>query len=139
MKKKKIKLSFLILLVLSFAILAGCTSTKMSDDFDEKEVEERAKEVLGYLRDEDGESIREISNVEMKKALTDETMDEIFEQLREAGDFKEIQDISTGGHIEKSNKEEFAVALIKTKYENKEITFNMTFTKEMKLAGLFYK
>ena len=39
----------------------------------------------------------------------------------------------------KDNDEELAVVVAKTKYENKSFTFTISFTKQMKLAGLYIK
>ncbi|NLB20144.1 MAG: hypothetical protein GX829_04780 [Clostridium sp.] len=43
------------------------------------------------------------------------------------------------GHKDETTEEEFAVSAIKTKYDSKKFTCTITFTKDMKLAGLFYK
>ena len=40
---------------------------------------------------------------------------------------------------DKNIKEELAVVIARAKYEIKTFTFTITFTKQMKLAGLYFK
>ncbi len=128
-----------LILILSLALLTACTSPGLSEDFDEEEVKTAAGEVISYINNRDGESLLEISTVAVKNALTDEVLEEIFEAISEGGDFLEIEEISVGGSKDKDTEEEYAVAVAKTKYEHKNFIYTLSFTKQMKLAGIFYK
>jgi len=55
------------------------------------------------------------------------------------GTFEEVSNISVAGSTDKTSGEEFAVAVVKAKYEIRSFTYTISFTKEMKLAGLYYK
>ena len=129
----------IIILVFSLALLTACISPSLSEDFDEDEVKRAAEEVISYINNEDGESLLEISTVALKNALTDELLEEIFEAISEGGEFLEIEEISVGGSKDKETEEEYAVAVAKAKYEHKNFTYTLSFTKQMKLAGIFYK
>ena len=129
----------IIILVLSLVLLTACTSPSLSEDFDEDEVKRAAEEVISYINNEDGENLLEISTVAVKNALTDEVLEEIFEAISEGGEFLEIEEISVGGSKDKNTEEEYAVAVAKAKYEHKIFTYTLSFTKQMKLAGIFYK
>lgn len=118
---------------IGFIILSGCASSKLSDDFAEDDVKKATEEVISYINNEDSEAILEMSNAEMKDALTDEVLQEVYSSINESGKFEKIEDISISG------KEEIAVAVAKTKYENNKIIYTVSFNKEMKIAGLFYK
>ncbi len=139
MKNLRIKLVIILCLVLSFTLLIGCSNPGLSDDFDEGEVKKAAEDVISYINNRDSENILEISTVAMKNALTDEVLEQIYEAIAEGGGFKAVEDISVGGQKDKGTEEEFAVVVAKTNYENKNFIYTITFTKQMKLAGLYYK
>lgn len=139
LKSSSTKLFLMLCLILSFTLLIGCTNPKLSEDFDEEEVKRAAEEVISYINNKDSESILEISTVAVKNALTEEVFQEIYEAIGEGGEFEEIQDISVGGQKDKQSEEEFAIVIAKAKYEHKNFIYTITFTKQMKLAGLFYK
>lgn len=139
MKTLNTKLFVILCLILSFTLLVACTEAKLSDDYDAAEVKKAAEEVISYINKEDSESILKISTVEMKNALTEEVLEQIYEAIDEGGAFVEITDISVGGQKDKQSEEEFATTVTKAKYENKNFIYTITFTKQMKMAGLFYK
>ena len=47
--------------------------------------------------------------------------------------------MSIAGNTDKSSQEEFAVVVLKAKYEIRNFVYTLSFTKQMKLAGLYYK
>lgn len=134
---KVLYLSLVISTCLVF--LTGCGKSKLSDAFKEEEVKEAVEKVVSYINHGDSKSLLEISIVTLKNALTDEVLEGVYEAIGEGGEFKEILDISVGGQKDKSSEEEFALAVAKAKYENKNFVYTLSFTKQMKLAGLFYK
>ena len=119
--------------------MVACSNPGLSEDFDETEVKKAAEDVISYINNKDSESILEISTVAVKNALTEEVLEEIYEAIGEGGDFEEIKDLSVGGQKDKQSEEEFAVVVAKAKYANKNFIYTISFTKQMKLAGLFYK
>lgn len=139
MRKSKIIISLILCMILVLTLMTACTSSKLSEDFDENEVEKAVEQVISYLNNKDSQAILEISTVQMKKALTDEALEEIFETVSEGGVFKQIEEISIGGSKDKNSEEEYAVSVTKAKYENKKFTYTITFTKQMKIAGLYYR
>lgn len=139
MKNFKTVIVVILSLVICFTLLLGCSSPKLSEDFNEEEVKEAVEDVISYLNNKDSEAILEISTVAVKNAFTEEVMEQVFEAIDEGGEFEEIEEISVGGQKDKDTEEEFAVAVAKAKYENKKFVYTITFTKQMKLAGLYYK
>ena len=75
----------------------------------------------------------------MRDALTDDVMKQIYEAIGGGGTFEEVSNISVAGSTDRTSGEEFAVAVVKAKYEIRSFTYTISFTKEMKLAGLYYK
>lgn len=139
MKKIKSRVSFVLLIILSLVLLTGCTTLELSEDFNESEVEAVAKKVFNIINDRDTEALKEIANPDMKKALTDEVMEEIYEILDEAGEFEEITEIKINGQDDDETGEQYAEAVMKTKYELGKPFYNFTFNKDMELSGLFFK
>ncbi|MGO1469885.1 MAG: DUF3887 domain-containing protein [Tissierella sp.] len=137
MKKNKFK--FILCLIIIFTLLVGCSSSKLSDDFNEEEIKEKAEEVIKIINNEDSQALLEMTTVQMKNALTDDTLEEIYEAIGEGGELENIEEMSVAGQKDKDTEEEFAVVVAKTKYENKNFVYTISFTKEIKLAGLFYK
>lgn len=138
--KLKLKLiTGLMFAVLIFALLLSGCGNKLSEDFDEEEVKKAAENVINIINREDGEALQNLCTVQMRDALTDDVLKKIFEAINEGGEFKEIEGMSLAGHTDKASEEEFAVVVAKAKYEIKKFTFTISFTKQMKLAGLYYR
>jgi len=136
----KRKASLLIgIAVLCLALVTGCGSTELSDKFDRAEVESSAKEVIQLVNAKDGEAIRAMGTTAVKEALTDEQMKPVYAMVDEAGEFKDVKDIVVVGQTDKKTKTEYAVAVAKAEYENKTLTYTISFTTDMKLAGLYVK
>ena len=125
--------------VLCFGVLAGCVGQELSGDFNEEEVRKAAENVIMLINDQDSEGIRELSTVQMRAALTDDVLDQIYEAIGEGGQFETVEDMSVAGTTDKSSGEEFAVVVARAQYEIKTFTFTISFTKQMKLAGLYYR
>jgi PBP1b-binding outer membrane lipoprotein LpoB len=127
-----------LIILLSISLLCGC-SQKLSSDFDEEEVKKTTENVISLLNARDSEGVKQLCTAQMKDLLTDDVFSKIYASLDDGGNYQEIKDISIGGTTDKSSEEEFAVVVAKAKYEIRTFTFTITFTKQMKLAGLYYK
>jgi len=129
-----------LIIVLSFLlILNGCGVQKLSEDFDEEQVRKSAENVIDIINRQDTEALRELCTVQMREALTDDVLKKVYEAIGEGGAYEKIEDMSVAGMTNKQSEEEFAVVVAKAKYEIKKFTFTITFTKQMKLAGLYYR
>lgn len=130
---------FTFLVAMSIALLTGCGSPKLSSDFNEEEVKIAAEKVILMINQQNSEGIKELCTVRMREALTDDVLKQVYEAISEGGQFEKIENMSIGGTKDKSSGEEFAVVVAKAKYEIKSFTFTISFTKQMKIAGLYYK
>lgn len=139
MKSRLKSLSGLVLVIFLCLTLLNACANKLSGDFDEDEVKKAAENVINLINNQDSEGLKEICNVQMKEALTDDVLKKVYEGIGEGGKFEKIESMSVAGYTDKSSKEELAVVVAKAKYEIKTFTFTITFTKQMKLAGLYYK
>jgi len=62
-----------------------------------------------------------------------------MKRLAKGASLKTIEDMSVAGTTDKTSGEEFAVVVARAHYEIKTFTFTISFTKQMKLAGLYYR
>ncbi len=141
MKKSNINLSivFTLFAALGIVFLAGCTSPKLSSDFDEAEVKQAAENVIDLLNRQDTAGLREIFTAQMDAAITDEVLSQIYAALAEGGDFESIADMSVAGSTDQSTGTEYALVIAQAKYELRSFVYTISFDKQMQLAGLYYK
>ncbi len=140
MNKSRFKLSsiFAGAVLMCCVLLCGCVPA-LSADFNEDEVKNAAANVIALINSQDSEGLKAICNVQMRQALTDDLLAQIYEAIGEGGQFNNIKDISVSGSKDKSSGEEYALVVAKAEYEIKTFIYTITFTKQMKLAGLYYK
>jgi hypothetical protein len=129
----------MLFLVMTVAMLTGCGGQKLSDDFDVDDVKAAAENVITILNRQDSDALLELCTVQMREALTEDVLRKVYEGIGEGGTYIGIEDIRVGGITSKQSEEEFAVVVAKAKYEIKKFTYTITFTKQMKLAGLYYR
>ncbi|NLG10597.1 MAG: DUF3887 domain-containing protein [Coriobacteriaceae bacterium] len=141
MKKSALRsLGIIVCAILMCSVLlSGCGGQKLSNDFNEDDVKQAAENVITLVNSQDTKALKELCTVKMKEALTDDVMKQIYDAIGEGGTFVEIKEVSVAGAKDKASEEEFAVVVASAKYEIKTFVFTITFTKQMKLAGLYYK
>ncbi len=135
---KKIWFLVLLLLVNVFA-LSACGKSKLSDEFDQSEVEELAASVVDMVNKGDAEGIQELSNEQMKQAMAEDVLNQVFDAAKGFGEYKEILKTDLAGVKDKATDESIAVAVVKVKYADKEAIYTISFDTDMKLAGLYLK
>ena len=140
MKNNTQKIVILALLAsLLLILLSSCSAPGLSSAFNEEEVKQAAEKVVTLLNNQDTDGLRAIFTEQMDAAITDEVFGQIFSALAEGGKFLEIEDMAVFGSTDKSSGEEFAVATVRAVYDMKTFTYTISFDKDMRLAGLYYK
>ena len=143
MDKSKIKSLGITILIIILGIVAfsttDCSADKLSSDFNQEELRKAAENVIMLINNKDTKGLNALCNDKMKALLTEESMKPIYEVLQDSGKYMLIDDQTMLGTTDKQTKEEFAVVMMRAKYENKRITYTINFDKQLKLAGLFYK
>lgn len=137
-RKKKIGLISLLILVCIFT-LSACSKNKLSDEFDQGKVEEAAKSIVDMVNKGDAEGIQELSNEQMKQAMTEDVLSQVFDAVKQFGEYKEITKIDLTGVEDKSSGQSIAVAVVKAKYAEKDVIYTISFDTDMKLVGLYLK
>lgn len=123
-------------------ILAGCGGNqKLSDKFDEGEVKEAAREVIEILNDGDVDTlVDEKWNTVMKSMVSKELLkDEVLPIIKELGAFEEFDREAVTGSRDRDTEQDFAVAVVKVKYEKRKAQFTISFDEDMKVGGFFVK
>ena len=141
MKKSRISSVFFLALlaIMSVAFLTGCSGNQLSSDFNQEDVKTAAENVIVVINNEDSASLRELFTTQLNEALTDDVLKQVYDAISKGGQFEKIEDMSLTGTTDKSTNEEYAVVVAKAKYEIKTFTYTLSFNKQMKLAGLYYK
>lgn len=140
MKKKMIGIMACMLLLAG--LLSGCAgSQRLSDKFDEAEVKAAAEEVIETLNTGEVETlVEEKWSAMMKSALDAEGVkDQILPIIEELGEFEEFDKEAVTGGKDADTEQEFAVAVIKAKYEKRKAQFTISFDEDMKVVGFYIK
>jgi hypothetical protein len=141
MKRSRFNFFVMVMLfsVICFTLLTGCAGQRLSSDFDEAEVKSAAEKVVALINAQDSKGLLELCTVQTKYALTEDVLAKIYEAIGEGGKFVKVEEISVGGATDKSSEQEYAVVVLKANYEIRNFIYTISFTKQMKLAGLYYK
>ena len=137
--KRRTKIGLIALLLVCIFTLSACKKKELSNEFDQEQVEELAISVVDMVNKEDAEGIKAISNEEMKQAMTDDIFEQVFDMVKQFGEYKEVSEIDVTGVEDKASKEPIAVVVLKAKYTDKEAIYTIPFDTDMKLVGLYVK
>lgn len=122
-------------------VLAGCgASQKLSDQFDEATVKAEAERIIDFINNDDLEGYCSVPmSAKMKEATTVEAMQSVVDQyLSERGAFVKYKSNTVVG-AKDTDGEDCAAAVIVAKYENQQVTYQISFNKNMEMIGFFLK
>ena len=129
----------LLLAVMALVCLSGCSSTKLSEDFDEGKVKEAAQKAVDCLIAGHYEDCVAMMGQEMQAALTAEALGENVESVKEkTGEFREYKSTAVIGQKD-SEGADCAVAVVVAAFEKGNLTYNISFNTEMEIIGLWMK
>lgn len=137
MKLREIVLIALLLGVLMLGGACASDSAKLAEGFDADRVEESAVKVIDLLNRQDSAALVDMSDDTMKEVMPEAKYQEVYGMMKEWGAFKANEKTEVMG--QQSNGVDYAVAIVKSKYEKKDAVWTISFDKEMRLAGLFVK
>ena len=132
----------ILLAVLLAEVLTACAgSRKLSDKFDEAEVKAAAEEVIEILNEGDVDTlVDEKWNTVMKSMVGKDVLTgEILPIVEELGAFEAFDKEAVTGSRDKDTEQEFAVAVVKVKYEKRKAQFTISFDEDMKVGGFYIK
>lgn len=132
-------ISMALLLAASMLLLIGCSGTKLSGDFDEEKVKAAAQEAIDHLVAGEYEECVALMGEEMQAAISAEALATNMETMAgQKGAFQKYKSSSVVGQKDKDGTE-YAVAVIVAAFEKGNITFTVSFDKEMKMMGFWMK
>ena len=124
-------------------MLAGILGqgSHLGEEGDEGEVKEAAREVIEILNDGDVDTlVDEKWNTVMKSMVGKELLkDEVLPIIEELGAFEEFDREAVTGSRDRDTEQDFAVAVVKVKYEKRKAQFTISFDEDMKVGGFFVK
>lgn len=123
-------------------LMSGCArNQKLSEKFDEAQVKEAAEEVIETLNSGEVDTLVEENwNAVMKSALDAESVkNQILPIMEELGEFEGFDKEAVTGGKDQDTEQEFAVAVIKAKYEKRKAQFTISFDEDMKVGGFYIK
>lgn len=132
---KKFKILTLTALVL-LLVACGSKTKKMSDeDFNKYQKEAQAAISLVNERKTD----KFIDLTEKSMGFKKEILEEAYKNLDENGKFVEFGDAKGIYEEDKNSGTTFSTILQKIKYEKKDVLFRVSFNKDDKIVGIFFK
>jgi len=138
-KQVVVKKNFVLLFAVLIFILSGCSSTALADSFDEDTVKTAAQEGVGYLIAGEYDKVVAMMNSDMQAALSAETLAENMEAMNaQTGAFKEYKSIAVAGQKDAQGTN-MAVVVIVAAFEERNVTYTVSFSTDMKMCGLWMK
>ncbi len=130
----------IFVILLTFMMLAACTSTKLADIYDEDSVINRAKEIVELINTYDFDTVNAQLRDDLQDQLTSAQLKEALEgKLANAGAFIEYQSSTAVGQKSKSTGEDYATVVLVGKYENSTIVYTITMDSNLDIVGLYAK
>lgn len=135
----KRSISMALLLAASMLLLIGCSGTKLSGDFDADKVKAAAQQAIDHLVAGEYEECVALMGEEMQAAISAEALATNMDAMTgQKGAFQKYKSSSVVGQKDKDGTE-YAVAIIVAAFEKGNITFTVSFDKEMKMMGFWMK
>lgn len=132
------KIMMLISGVIILAMLGACNSTKLAASFDKETLESSAKQVIDYLNSEEFDSVNAMVREDCKEYLSGDILaDAVDKTYGKAGSFVEYKNINIIG--QKDKKADYAIVIVKSKYEKQNVIFTISFDSNLEVIGIFMK
>lgn len=142
MKKLRNKRGVILLTVICMlaAALAGCGS-KLSDEFDEGEVESAAQTMVKQIHDGELETVYNdtFAPIMYQGVTLEQLQTNVDYILERVGEYQSIEKVAVAGSTDKDTEQEYAVAVVVAKYEKGKVQFTISFDTNMKCVGFYMK
>ena len=133
------KLFLCLLLLAALLCCCGCEG-QLAPGFDEDTVIARAEEVANLVIDRDYEEICQMFRDDVAEELSPEYLSEQLDDMLDAnGEFKKIRGAAAFGQTSEDGSENYAMAIVLTKFEHGKRSFTVSFDEDMELIGLYMK
>ncbi|MGL5802679.1 MAG: DUF3887 domain-containing protein [Cetobacterium sp.] len=123
-----------LILVAPILFMVSCGQAQLSDKYNETKLKEISTEIITEINAGDFKAIQEKSSNELKEALSEEKLKEVFEPINEkVGSFKEVEKFIA------NEKDGIAITKTITKFEKGKAQFTLSYNEDYKLVGLYVK
>ena len=133
MKKFKILTLTAIVLLL---VACGSKTKKMSDE-DFNKYQKEAQAAISLVNERKTDEFIDLT--EKSLGFKKEILEEAYKNLDENGKFVEFGDAKGIYEEDKNSGSTYSTILQKVKYENKDVLFRVSFNKDDKIVGIFFK
>lgn len=128
------KLKLFLMVALGCVMLVGCSSNKLSEDFNEEELKSTTEDVIEMLCNGEYDKIKEMSGKELIDAGVTDKIKEAWEPMaKDLGKFDSYDKEAVVGNGDQ------ATVVIISKFENGNVKFTISYNKDMKLTGFYIK
>lgn len=137
--KKKIRGLGIVLAVIF--LLTGCTSTKLAEGYDKKEIKERAEQIINEIQLNGAKAVlQENMREEFAEKMDLDAMEDTVKNLISGqGEFMAYSQETIVGKKYDDTGEDFAVILVTATYKKGEVNYTITFDKDMNIVGFYAK
>lgn len=129
---KKIKMLFLVFLM--GVVLGGCTTSKLSDVYDEEVLKKDAQGIVNMLCDEEYDKVVDKMSENLKDKISAERLKESLQPIIDK--LGNLKSISKEGVI---GNGDLATVVEVVEFDNGKAQFTITYNEDMKLEGLYMK
>lgn len=139
---KNAKMLFLTGFILLLVLSTGCMnkSTKLAEGFDAEELKKASEQVVDQVNKNDYDSFINDAGDEVAESISQEIFEnEVVAYANSKGAFQSYGKQAVIGKKYEKTGEDCGVVVMAAEYENGTIQYTISFTKEMKLNGLWLK
>ena len=131
---------FALFIVFAAFLLVGCAQNKLSESFDEDEVKLAAQDVIARMNEKDYAGVVAMVREDLQEALSVEVLTDAADLvLVDTGEFESYTNEFITGQKDKTTGEDYAIAIMATKYANKKVVYTISFDVDMKIVGFYLK
>lgn len=113
--------------------LAGCRSSKLGENYSEEELRSAAESVIENTSEENYKAVLEGASDELKAALSEAKLKEVWDLYGEKGKLEEISKMKF------EEKDGYGVVTAIAEYEKKKIQFTLSYNEDMQLSGFWLR
>lgn len=139
---KNAKMLFLTGFILLLVLSTGCMnkSTKLAEGFDAEELKKASEQVVDQVNKNDYDSFINDAGDEVAESISRAKFEnEVVAYVNSKGAFQSYGKQAVIGKKYEKTGEDCGVVVMAAEYENGTIQYTISFTKEMKLNGLWLK
>lgn len=126
--------------LVGLALFGGCSEYKLSDTFDQEEMESAAEQIIAYVNAEDYEALYALFSEDLQESLSVEYLEaELKPIMDQHSGFTRIRKSAVASAYDEETEQDLGVIMVACEYGRKKVRFNISFNTEMELVGLYVK